>query len=240
MKKTIALTVSLFLLAGTIVCLVGCDGKVGKTSVNVTTDQACPNCHGIGRYGTCLICARKDTAGRLACNPCSGTGTLLCGYCNGRGTVPSDALPAVRAKMEADARIAEADLKAQQERQERERIALENRLEQERINRERRQERERIEQQEREERRREQAQRQAEWSRVFDMIRVGMSRNEAVAFLERSLGDNVRKSYGIPNTISNNPLSQRYSWSSMGETPFLSIVIIIDRGVVISKEKRGF
>jgi len=99
MKKTTALAVSLLLLFGSIVCLVGC--AVQTTS----TDRACPNCHGVGRYGTCLNCAGEGPATRQACDSCSGTSTLLCGYCNGRGTVAATAFSSVNEKLMRDRQI---------------------------------------------------------------------------------------------------------------------------------------
>ena len=100
MKKIVCLTITISLLLLLIVGG-GCENKQKTATPQVVTiDKACPNCNGIGRYGTCVECG----AGRRkeSCTVCSGAGTRPCGYCNGRGTVPSAAYSSVVAQQQRD------------------------------------------------------------------------------------------------------------------------------------------
>jgi hypothetical protein len=135
MKKTTALTFSIFLLLlGSTVYFVGCNRRsevASSADVTATNIVVCPNCSGTGRHDFCRACAERDASGRLTCEACSGTGTLLCGFCNGRGTVPQEAVPRIETQMEIRRIGIEAEEKrlAQLEKERHERAMLVAQLE---------------------------------------------------------------------------------------------------------------
>ena len=123
MQETTVLTLSLFLLIASTAYFAGCSGKDEKTSVTVTTpsvtvatDVACPNCKGIGRYGTCT-CFENRANANPACVICSGSGTILCGFCNGRGKVPQESVPHVVKEMGLMKERIEAEKAKREERE---------------------------------------------------------------------------------------------------------------------------
>ena len=127
-KTAVFVSMLSFFLIGLAVCLVGCTNHVVSVS---TTDVTCPNCNGIGRYGTCLTCANRSAIVRQTCAPCSSTGTFLCGFCNGRGTIPPDTVSHVKAQMAERERKIQAELKEQKQRAEQERQREEQRRQEE-------------------------------------------------------------------------------------------------------------
>ena len=137
------------------------------------------------------------------------------------------------AKADAEARIAEAQAAA-----EREKIAIAER------ERERQREQQRIvaEQRARVARERQQLidERKAKWSQLYNMIEEGMDSDRVVALAKEGLDENDTKLLGASTVMSKARLNRdgKLEWQSRDER--LSITVLLRKGEVSSKGKKGF